>query len=164
MRTPAWLTKLRQGGLGPSKTKKGISYTDPLHAGRHPFQTFMHLLCVVSGIPLVLGVATPNSVRAELPDWIGFMWGLSLLMGSVLALVGSFWQGDYTNGLTIERIGLIISGAAAAMFGVVLLSFAGAPALVSACLTFGFGIACIVRARDIGHIIKMAIADLKAGV
>lgn len=157
------LARLRRNGIGKVRTRKGVAYADPLHAGRHPFQTYMLFVCVLAGVPLVFsgGAATPNSIEATLPDWLAFLWGLSLLVGAALALTGSYWPGDYSNALTLERIGLAISGGAAIIYGLALLTTLGWTGLVPGALTLGFGAACITRARDIGRIIQNAIHDLR---
>lgn len=161
-RCASLLRRWRRKGLGPSRTRQGISYADPLHAGRHPFQVYLLALCVVSGTPLVLGLVEPRTIEAALPGWLATAWGIFLLTGAAVALVGSYWQGDYANALTLERIGLVLVGSAAVIYGVVIFTVLDWAGFVSACITAGFGVSCLSRARDIGHIIQTAIVDLKA--
>lgn len=138
-----------------------IAYADPLHAGRHPFQTFLLALCVVSGIPLLFGEQPAQSVETLLPAWIAMTWGWSLAGGALVALVGSYWpRSNYATALTIERIGLIIVGPAALLYATVLMLYAGLAATVAAAITLGFGAACIKRGRDVGKIIQRAIPEV----
>lgn len=140
------------------RSKATVKYADPLHAGRHPFQTFMLALCVISGIPLLLGEPRSTSVEALLPGWVATAWGLSLTVGAVLGLVGSYWpRKNYATALTIERIGLDITGPAAVLYAVIVFTYGGWGSSVAACIIVGFGASCLVRAGDIGTIIKRAI-------
>lgn len=137
-----------------------VPYADPLHAGRHPFQTFMLAVSVVSGVPLLFGRETAQSMHALLPDWMAISWGFSLCLGAALGLVGSYWpKANYATALTLERAGLWIVGPAALVYAAVLLLYAGAlQGLTAALITAGFGASCIKRAHDIGKVISRAIA------
>lgn len=144
--------------LASLRSRVTVRYTDPLHAGRHPFQTFMLTLCAVSGAPLLFGEPPSESIEALLPGWIAVAWGLSLTVGAVLGLVGSFWpRRNYATALTVERIGLDITGPAALLYAVVILVYGGWGSTVAAAITVGFGVSCLVRAGDIGTIIRRAI-------
>lgn len=139
-----------------------VSYIDPLHAGRHPFQTYIFGLCIISSVPALFGIVGAASIEAELPYWLALGWNLALLVGATVGLLGSYWPGDYTNALTIERTGLAIVGSAAVVYAVVIIVSASPDRIIQAAITFGFGLACIRRARDIGHIIQTALSDLRA--
>lgn len=138
-------------------SRETIRYADPLHAGRHPFQTFLLALCVVSGLPLLVGRVSAGSIEEQLPFPLAIVWGFALFLGSITALVGSHWRGDYANALTIERMGLLVAGAAGVAYAVVILFTVPLHiGLVSSGIVVGFGASCIVRARDIGRIIARA--------
>jgi hypothetical protein len=146
--------------------RKGqIAYVDPLRAGRHPFQIYLLALSVVSGAPILFGSIGAGSIERELPFWLAFCWGLALFGGSGLALFGSFWQGGYVNALTMERIGLAIVGSAAVVYSITIMVAAGSSSppsrIVPAAIVLAYGGACLSRARDIGRIMRAAIADLK---
>ncbi len=143
------------------KSPKGISYIDPLHAGRHPFQTYLLLLCIIAGLPILFGRIGASSIESELPFWLAFSWALLLFLGSAIGLVGAYWRGDPANALTIERIGLAVVGSAACVYAVVIIINTGWDRLIPAGITAAFGFASLRRARDIGQVIKMAIEDLK---
>lgn len=133
-----------------------VPYTDPLHAGRHPFQTFMLALVVVSSIPLVFGRVAAGSIEETLPAWAAFAWGFGLLTGAVLALVGSFWRGAYDTALMLERIGLNFAGFAAVVYGLAIPIIGGWRGLTAAAITLGFGVSCLIRARDIARVFARA--------
>jgi hypothetical protein len=138
-------------------------YADPLHAGRHPSQVFLLLLCVVSGIPKLFGVTTAGSVEASLPGWLAVAWGGVLFGGSAAALVGSYWRGELVTALTVERAGLALVGAAAVMFAIVVVFAGGWQRLLQAVIIAGFGGTCLRRAFDIGQVMKTAIRIVKNG-
>lgn len=133
-----------------------IPYTDPLHAGRHPFQTFMLALCVVSSIPLVAGQVTAGSIEDSLPWWGSLAWGLSLLLGAASGLLGSYWRGEYDTALLMERIGLNFVGFAAVVYGLIIPIVGGWNGLIAAGIVLGFGASCLTRARDIARIFARA--------
>lgn len=135
-----------------------LPYTDPLKAGRHPFQTYLLLLCVVSGLPLLFGEPAADSIEAALPPWLVYYWAASLSGGALLALAGSFLvRNNYANALTAERAGLYFAGAAGVVYGAAIFIGRGQGALVAAAITLGFGLSCLRRASDIALIFKRAL-------
>lgn len=134
-----------------------MKYTDPLHAGRHPFQTYLLSLAVVSAAPLMFGQNQPGSISASLPPWLALTWGVMLFTGALAALVGSYWLGDYADALTVERIGLLFVGAAACVYAAAIVALAQLGGLLAAGITLGFGLACLRRSHDIAKIIHEAL-------
>ena len=129
-----------------------IRYMDPLHLGRHPFQTFIMALALVSVATTILAGVEPSSIEATLPGWVVFGWFLMLGVGCSLSLAGAYWRGGYTLALTLERIGLDFTGIAGVIYGLCVVGFAGLGGLVAAAIVLAFGAACLVRARDIALI------------
>lgn len=138
-----------------------IPYIDPLHSGRHPFQTFMLVFVVASSVPLVVGRVTAGSMEATMPRWAVLTWGLALLGGACVALIGSFWRGKYDTALLLERMGLDVTGFAAVVYGFVICAVAGWDGLLAAAITFSFGLSSLIRARDIARIFARA-TDLRS--
>ena len=91
-------------------TVNRLPYTDPLRAGRHPFQTYLLALCVVSGAPMAAGQVTANSLEEQLPEPLVIAWGVMLVFGAVVALFGSYARVSYATALTLERVGLWSTG------------------------------------------------------
>jgi hypothetical protein len=148
---------MRRRGLGEARTRKGIVYADPLRAGRHPFQAYLLALCVISGLPILIGQVGASTIEESVPYWLAFSWGLALFLGAAAGLLGTYWPGDYTNGLTVEQIGLAVVGSAALVYGIIIVITGGVPRFIPAAITVGFGLSCLRRARDIAYIIKIAI-------
>lgn len=136
-----------------------LPYTDPLRAGRHPFQTYLLSLCVISGAPMAVGKVTANSIEDKLPQPLVIAWGIMLVSGAAVALIGAYLRGSYATALTLERIGLWSVGGAALAYGVCILAAGNIGSLVVAGIILGFGAACVRRARDIGSIFHRALSD-----
>lgn len=132
--------------------ERTIKYVDPLHLGRHPFQTFLMVLGLISSVTLILNRTEPASLEATLPQWLVFLWAAMLVSGCSLALLGAYWPRSYTAALTMERIGLDFTGIAGSIYGTGVIIFGGIPALLAAGIVLAFGAACLVRARDIALI------------
>lgn len=148
-----------------------IAYADPFHAGRHPMQTFLSCLCVVSGLPLLFGQIGATSIEALLPPALAVAWGCALTFGSGTALLGAYWppargltQWSPTEAhaeallraVTVERIGLAMVGVPAMCYALVALLFGGWGGSIVAGLAFGFGLACRRRVRDIRRLLDRA--------
>lgn len=135
-----------------------IPYTDPLTAGRHPFQIYLLSLASVSGVLQLIGSSPPDALQRTLPVWIVLAWSWMLVLGSTSALSGTFWPKNfYATGLTVERIGLFATGMSGIIYGVSIPFYAGLSGLVAGGITVGFGLACIIRARHIGKIFHRAL-------
>ena len=140
-------------------TVNRLPYSDPLRAGRHPFQTYLLALCVVSGAPMAAGQVTANSLEEQLPEPLVIAWGVMLVFGAVVALFGSYARVSYATALTLERVGLWSTGGAAIVYGAIIMFSGSWGGFVAACIIFGFGVACTRRARDIGHIFQRALSS-----
>lgn len=138
---------------------KCIEYADPLRSGRHPFQTYMLLLAFVSGVPMIFVPPAAESVEFLLPHWVAIAWGVCLVLGSALGLIGAYLprRMGYANLLTTERAGLALAGSAALVYAVLILVYSGLGRGVSACIIAGFGVSCLFRSHDIAKVIVRAI-------
>lgn len=135
-----------------------IPYTDPLTAGRHPFQIYLLALASLSGGLQLIGASPPDSLDRELPEWQVLAWSWMLFGGAFGALIGSFWpREDYANGLTVERMGLMATGVSGCIYGTLLIYNVGMTGAIAGGITIGFGLSCIIRARHIGKIFTRAI-------
>ena len=149
--------------LTVTSPRRGITYADPLRAGKHPFQIYLLTLCVITGLPVVLGIATPASIEESLPEWLVFLWSLCLLIGSAVALIGVYWPRSLATALTTERIGLALVGTAALVYGPFVWFRLGLDGLLAGAIIMAFGGSCIKRARDLGYIIQTATHTARNG-
>lgn len=148
------------------RARREVRYADPLHTGRHPFQTYLLLLALTAGIPQLISDRSDAHahVTRDLPHWLILAWGVMLVLGAAAALLGSFWPGDRVDGLTMERIGLLFVGGAGVVYAVLILYYVRPPTYLSALLTLGFGLACLRRSHDCAKIMHTAIEKTAPGV
>lgn len=140
---------------------KCIGYADPLRAGRHPFQTYMLALCLVSGLPLLFRPPAAGSIEETLPPWAGMVWGASLTIGAGAALVGCYLpRSTYATALTLERTGLSVTGSAAVVYAIIIWLNIGLDGLIATGIILGFGVSCLIRSHHIGGVIVRAIQTI----
>jgi hypothetical protein len=108
---------------------------------------------------LLFGAPIAGSVNELLPPFMAAGWGVSLCIGSITALIGSYWpRASYATALTLERAGLCVVGPAALVYGAIIPLYSGdTKGLVATLIALGFGISCLKRAHDIGKVIVRAI-------
>lgn len=119
---------------------------DPVYEQKNPYQTALLALCVVASWPLLQGETGSATLERELSEPAVILWGLCLLVGSLIALLGEFWPGRTWTALVIERSGLMLVGLSALIYAVIVwtsVGGAGADAAFIVSLTFGWGLACL---------------------
>lgn len=141
------------------------SYADPFRAGRHPFQRYLLALAVVGSLPIVVGKPTSGSVESSLPELIVLIWGVILLTGCGLALVGVYWPlrepitpRSFVTALFLERLGLALVWPTALVYAAIIVIVAGVSGLLVAALVAGFGWAARRRMKDCARTFQKAIA------
>lgn len=143
------------------------------------FEVFTAILCMVSGLPLVLGEVEADSVNASLPHLMAQLWGGVLLGGSLLTLIGliiaNATQGPKAfhrmiSGHKIERLGLLALAWAGAIYAASILLAVGLGGFVAAMLILVFACTCLVRAFVLStgatmlhRALVSAAADLELG-
>ena len=123
----------------------------------HPFQNLIMLLCVVTGIPILLGKApAPASLEAALPQNIVFLWAAAISLGAILCLLGTFFHAR-VNGLLTEQLGLVMVGVACLFYAGVAFLTLGISAGVSvpSGIIAACGVACLWRWRQIQQFLKL---------
>lgn len=132
-------------------------------SGRHPFEIYVLVLCLLVSLPILLGrPATPGSVAALLPEPYAFFWSVVLAVGSAASLVGIYFK-DRAKGLIIEQLGLAFVGVACVIYsGAILLSIGPLDGSVAAAIVGGFGFSCVRRYFQIQKVINDVHAIEKA--
>lgn len=125
--------------------------SDPMQAGRHPFELFTLLLALLTGLPTVLGaIPRPGTIEDALPNLVPLVWSWVLFLGALCALVGIYWW-DRATGLILEQLGLAFVGLASIVYaGCLVWETTDAvdlrqDALIAAAIVFGFGASCVRR-------------------
>lgn len=122
---------------------------------RHPFQIFVMVAAMLTGVPILLGgVPGPGSLRAALPPNGVYAWSALFCIGGILALVGASMR-NRVNGLLTEQVGLGFVGSACLLYGgllVVLVQWDRAS--VSIALLSALTVASVWRFIDIQLLLK----------
>lgn len=119
-----------------------IPAKDPLRSippSRHPFQFWAMIACAASGLGNMITGST-SIVYDLLPAYSVKIWGTSLFISGVLALISAFLS-DRITGLLLERIALSGVLFATLIYGVVVLYLAGTGALIPGFLSIGISVA-----------------------
>ncbi len=124
-----------------------IHYNDPR-------AVFILLLCIVSGMPLVFGVVQPGSFEELLPAWIIRLWGVSLVIGCLVTLIGMSWQKSLV-GLLMEQVGSVAVGSVSLFYATAVLIVAQKDGLTAAGFIVAWAISCFYRYWQIEHIIRI---------
>ena len=127
--------------------------SDPMQAGRHPFELFTLFLALLTGLPTVLGaIPRPGTIEEALPDVIPVIWSWVLFLGAACALIGIYWR-DRATGLIFEQLGLAFVGLASIVYSASIAweTTGGGhvslrqDALIGAAIMLGFGTSCVCR-------------------
>lgn len=122
----------------------------------HPFEWFVAILCILSGVAQLAGYAEPQSVERLLPGPFLKLWGIFLVLGSV-ALASGLSSIEATSAdryvvtrVPSYRLGLRLLAIAVTVYVVALLLYAG-PAAIPACvIPAAFVLMCGVRLLALG--------------
>lgn len=104
-----------------------------------PWKILLTVLALSGGATLAIQGAAPATVEESLPDWVVFLWGCELIIGSLLILVGSFIGSWF-----LENNGLWLSGASALVYAMILLVAAWPASVLVAAYTAGYAATCFV--------------------
>lgn len=127
-----------------------------------PYEVFMAVLLALTGLTSLVQPKANGALYAHLPVWQVHVWGLFLIVGSLLTFAGlvgaSKAQSVYgmVRARALERSGQLLLAWASLIWSVVLFSI-GLPAVSSALLTLLFAIVCTVRALVLKYIQKYAM-------
>lgn len=138
--------------------------SDPItHAStRHPFEVFLLVLSIVSGLPVMLGNVTPGSVAEALSPWAQKAWGAGLTVGAVVCLLGVLMTRPNpravtvsVTGMVIEQVGLVMVGGACLVYAAALVGYVGRGAGVSAAIVLAYGASCLWRWHQIQRLLLL---------
>lgn len=123
-----------------------------IKSGRHPFEVMILAWCLLSGVNQTINYQrAASSVLHDLPDLFGYALYAGTVVGSAIALIGTFWPS--LTGPLVERAGLWMLSGLWVSFGV-LLATAGVRGLYFGGFLWGFAAAAIWRGVQIGRELK----------
>ncbi|MFI7113943.1 hypothetical protein ACIBK9_47035 [Nonomuraea sp. NPDC050227] len=127
----------------------------------HPFELLFGLLFLLNGTAISFGAGPPASINATLPPAVVLAWGAIQLLAGLLIVAGiilRYWRPSLLLlGLRLERAGLWPLAAAVSVYGVVVVRYAGAPAVYTAGVLAAVAAACAARARTLARLEKTII-------
>lgn len=123
---------------------------------RQPFEVCTLGGVALYGIPLLTGDdSIPASLTKALSGPGQVIWGVVLVVGAVLTIVGIYWR-ERSLGVLLEQIGLVSVGFTTILYSAALWIFATASADLGAIVFASIGIACFVRWFNTSRIMKKA--------
>lgn len=113
---------------------------------RSPFEIFMLLACILSGIA---GLIDPyaSTISKLLPPWQLYLWNAGIALGGLATLIGAL-GGRYIS-LHIERIGLTFLTGLSSVYVIAVLSYSGLKFGLAVSVTLAFTAASVFRLREI---------------
>lgn len=126
------------------------TFDDPLYSQKNPYQTFLLVLSLYASAPLLAGRSAGSSALDEALNHATFItWGLCLLVGSLITLLGEFWPGHTWNGLVLERTGIGLVGLGALVYSVVVFFNVHTDVRYVVGVTAAYGLSCAWRVVQI---------------
>ena len=147
---------MRRAGALPDLPFRQLG--DPLYSQRNPHQLFLLLLSVAAASQLWNGGAGSPDLDAAMAGWAVKVWGSGLLAGSLVALVGMWWPRTWT-GLVVERTGLVVVAAVAALYAWVL-GTAGSHLWYSVAIHTAYAASCAWRVAQITRRLRWVSAQV----
>lgn len=118
------------------------------------FEILASVMCLISGLPLVLGRVKPRSIEALLPPPVVTIWGILLTLGGLLVLVGIAFEARTNfprkaDWLRVKALGLSCLAYACYVYMVCVLGVQPKSGSVVAALLLTFGGICHIREAGI---------------
>lgn len=134
-----------------------IIIVEPLRWSRSPIYTFFLTLIAITGVLTIAGLSQ-NMVTNEMGKPWYQLWGGFLVVGSVVAVAGSYWR-DKISGMLIERAGIFLLGGASAIWPILIILMIGFRSPFTVVSTFIFAVTCFLQVRYINkHILLITEA------
>lgn len=136
----------------------------PKPASRYPADpraVFILILCIVSGLPLILTDIEPGSLESLMPTWWIVLWGLALVCGAGCALWGMSRQ--TVDGILVEQVGSVIVGCSSIIYSAAIIIAVGSSGIVSAGIVFGWGLSCFWRWLQLQALVVQGVAVVEGG-
>lgn len=116
-----------------------------------PFEIFLALLCMLSGLPLLLNGPGPGTIESHLPPILVNIWAVELVLGGFLTLLGLAFH------TLIEKVGLQFLCAATLVYAIIIARAAWPDSIVTTGILLGFSLACMARIRGMDRTITFRV-------
>lgn len=114
----------------------------PVGMVENNWEGLITLLGIPAGISIVFGGRKPRSISETLPNIVATGWGVAMLVGCSLIVVGLVRRAPSR---AIERAGCQLFGAASFSFGTVVFFTSWPYGFLAASTYFGCALACLVQ-------------------
>jgi len=128
---------------------------------RNPFEVYLLIACVLAGVLLLFTPATPATMAATLSPVLVDLWSAMLSVGGFVALSGIVWRNRVT-GVALEQVGLVSTGAASVVYAAAIFVVNPVAGYVAASLIGAFGLACLVRWKQLRDLLRAAQHEIEA--
>lgn len=118
-----------------------------------PHKLLLLVVSVLVGAAYLLGAPAPGSVTALLPRWEIHAWAGAMLASGVAGLAGCAWRNAVT-GLRIEAGAMLIGAGTLWMYVAAVFAAGGWRALLAGGITVAWGVANLIRAGQIRHMLR----------
>lgn len=119
---------------------------------------------VLAGLAVAWGLVyalAPGSRTLVEPGWLAVAWAVSLSLSGAMVLAGVWWRGAVATGLQLERAGLLLSTGSLWVIAGAIAVAGDARASVALGLIIGWGVANVVRARQIQGQVKAIVSLMR---
>lgn len=123
-----------------------------------PHEQLLFGVSVLLGISYLVRVPAPQTLTAAVPRAVVLLWAAGLAVSGVVGLVGCLWRGNVVTGLGIERGGLVMSTAALALIGTVVVAETGWRGVFTAAIVIAWAIAHLLRCVQITRDLRQVAA------
>jgi hypothetical protein len=108
-------------------------------------------LAIIVGLPILLnpGIFAPMSIQSGMPEWLVRIWGVDLLAGGMLSVSGLVSERP-----RIERAGLALLCAGAAIYAGLIILFGGWASLLPSLTYVLFAWSAALRYRKLGQVLS----------
>lgn len=138
-----------------TKVRRWVRKHIPTWLVLYDFEIFVALLCLLAGVPYLLGEVDPASLEAKLPKELVTVWGFILTIGPLAILIGIFKHyravriEDRVFWCRIEAWGLSALAYSAYIYASAILLNLPTQGWIAAMLVYAFGAVCHVREIDL---------------
>lgn len=124
---------------------------------RHPHEVFLMAASVLAGVMGLAAGVRPDSINAAVPFAFVIAWQVTLVIcGTCTLLAAWFAKRDALWSLLLERIGCAGVGIFALLYAATIAMRHPDTGLYSICFIAGYGIACLVRWRQVQITLSVA--------
>lgn len=132
-------------------------------SGRHPFEVMVLVAAMVCGVALAVTGISTKATEAAMPGWVQIAWNFMLITGGSIGLLGIFSTARLIVRLGIEAAGVVVLGSACVMYAIAIFAVSGANGVPAGSFVTAIGIASLIRAWQIMHDIRRAVAASEHG-